>query len=193
MKNGGYMRYYKVLYDYEHDDNYIFCSTGVIGDRNRYITSKGKLIENWKEVTFVYNSQEGDILTDYMANIYGWFIVSDKFRSETERLLSDVVQYLPVKILDSSNKTENHLYQIANILDVIDAIDFENSKYDIFEVRDQKVLSVIKYALKKSKIQGHHIFRLRDDTIPIFVSEEIKTIVETNNLLGFSFWEVFVN
>ena len=72
-------------------------------------------------------------------------------------------------------------------------MDFENSKYDIFEVKDQRVLSVRKYALKKSKVQGHHIFRLKNDTIPIFVSEEIKTIVETNNLLGFSFWEVFVS
>ena len=187
------MKYYKLLYDYEHDEDYIFCNIGMIGDMNRYITSRGKLIENWKEVTFVYNSQEGDVLTDYMANIYVWFIVSDKFRYETERLISDVVQYLSVKILNSSNKTENHSYQLANILDVIDAMDFENSKYDIFEVKDQRVLSVRKYALKKSTVQGHHIFRLKNDTIPIFVSEEIKTIVETNNLLGFSFWEVLVS
>ena len=102
------MKYYKLLYDYEHDEDYIFCNIGMIGDMNRYITSRGKLIENWKEVTFVYNSQEGDVLTDYMANIYVWFIVSDKFRYETERLISDVVQYLSVKILNSSNKTENH-------------------------------------------------------------------------------------
>ena len=54
---------------------------------------------------------------------------------------------------------------------VIDTLDLDNSKYDVFELDDEKIISVEKYALKSSKIVNRHIFRLKDETIPIFISE----------------------
>ncbi|WP_423237339.1 imm11 family protein [Clostridium tetanomorphum] len=53
-------------------------------------------------------------------------------------------------------------------------------------------MSVEKYALKKERIQNHHIFKLKGDTIPVFVSERVKDIIVSNNLLGFAFLEVKV-
>lgn len=41
-------------------------------------------------------------------------------------------------------------------------------------------------------VQGHDIFRLKDDTIPVFVSERMKDIIENNSLTGFAFIEVDV-
>ena len=68
----------------------------------------------------------------------------------------------------------------------------ENSKYDVFELDDEKIISVEKYALKSSEIVDKHIFRLKDDTIPIFVSETLKKVIEDNDFIGFEFLEVDV-
>ena len=48
------MRYYKLLYDYERDDNYVYCNAASIGDMNEYITISGKEIKQWDEVIFEY-------------------------------------------------------------------------------------------------------------------------------------------
>ena len=64
------MKYYKLSYDYENDDDYVNCDVGVIGDMDEYSVSWGNYINDWSEVRFKYNSEEGDVLSDYIANVY---------------------------------------------------------------------------------------------------------------------------
>lgn len=186
------MRYYKLIYDYEKDDNYINCDIANIGNMNEYITISGKAIKQWDEAVFEYDSSEGNILTDYLANLYRWFIVSNNFYQETQKVIENQVQYLPIKVIDRFTKLEIDSYLVANIVTVIDALDLDNSKYDIFELDDEKIISVEKYALKSNEIINKHIFRLKDDTIPIFVSETLKKVIEDNDFIGFEFLEVDV-
>ena len=95
-------------------------------------------------------------------------------------------------MIDIKNNVENTEYKIANLLDVVDALDLEHSQYDLFELDNEKIISVEKYALKEEMVFGHDIFRLKDDTIPIFISERIRDIIENNSLTGFAFIEVEV-
>ena len=37
------MKYYKLSYDYENDDDYVNCDVGVIGDMDEYSVSKREL------------------------------------------------------------------------------------------------------------------------------------------------------
>lgn len=53
------MKYYKLSYDYENDDDYVNCNVGVIGDIDEYSVSCGNYINDWSEVRFKYNSEEG--------------------------------------------------------------------------------------------------------------------------------------
>ena len=64
------MKYYKLSYDYENDDNYVNCNAGVIGNIDEYSVSCGNYINDWSEVRFKYNSEEGKVLSDYIANVY---------------------------------------------------------------------------------------------------------------------------
>lgn len=105
---------------------------------------------------------------------------------------TDSIQYLDIKIRNSETDKINDTYKVVNVITILDALDLENSKYDLFELDDEKVLSVEKYALRKNMIENNNIFRLKDDTIPIFVSERFKNIVEENSLIGFQFLEVKV-
>lgn len=187
------MRYFKLMYDYERDDKYVNCDNGDIGNMNEYEVSEGCRIDRWDKVTFKYNSNEGDILSDYLANVYGWLVVSDAFRKLTHNIIQDQIQYLPIRLVESNTKREIDSFSVANVVKLVDALDLEKSKYDIFELGDRKIIDVEKYALKKEIIKDCHIFRLQDDTIPIFVSETLKKVIEENNLLGFAFLEVDVN
>ena len=81
------MRYYKLIYDYEKDDNYVNCDIANIDNMNEYITISGEEIEWWGDVVFEYDSAEGNILTDYLANLHRWFVVSDNFRQVTQKII----------------------------------------------------------------------------------------------------------
>lgn len=187
------MKYYKLIYDYENDDNYINCSIGNIGDIDEYVTSNAAFIKEWHSVIFKYNSVEGSIMSDYVANVYRWLIVSEDFCSFMEKAVSNTnIQYLPVKLVDATSGVENETYKVANILNVVDALDLEHSQYDVFEMDDEKIISVEKYALKAAEVKGQDIFRLKNDTIPIFISERIKKLIEEHGLIGFAFLEVAV-
>lgn len=79
-------------------------------------------------------------------------------------------------------------YFVANVIKVIDAIDYENSDY----FKMPRYRAVARYALKKSRIGNNHIFIAKEDIISdsIFVSEEFKKAVQKSNLLGFHFTPV---
>ena len=187
------MKYYKLLYDYEHDDEYINCTKGNIGNMNEYIVSSGTYIDDWKNLKFEYDSTEGSIMSDYAANIYCWLLVSNTF---CELLLkSDIkanLQFLPVELVDVFSGNIDDGYRVLNILDVIDAIDLKHSKYDVFKLDGEKIIMVEKYALKEEVVKAYDIFRLKNDTIPIFVSEKIKKIIQKNKLSGFVLREVLI-
>ena len=94
------MRYYKLIYDYEQDDNYANCDVASIGNMDEYITISGKEIKQWGRVVFEYDSTEGNVLTDYLANPHRWFVVSENFCNKTQKILENQVQFLPVKVID---------------------------------------------------------------------------------------------
>lgn len=187
------MKYYKLIYDYDNDGKYINCSIGDIGEMNEYITTNGVFIKSWDSAVFKYNSDEGNVMSDYVANVYRWFIVSSDFCNLIDKVVSGAnIQYLSVKLVDTISNIVNETYKVANILDLVDALDLEHSQYDEFELDDENIISVEKYALKKTEVKEHDIFRLKSDTIAIFISERIKELIEENGLLGFDFLEVAV-
>lgn len=188
------MRYYKLLYDYGQDKHYIGCTAEKTYGVNQYDITKGQIINNWnKDITFVYNPNEGNIPTDFLANSYRWLIVSEKFQKIMEKHIGDLIQYLSVKIFNKESKVALTGYKVANIVSVIDALDLKNSEYDIFEIdENEKTIAVKKYAIKGKEVKGKNIFKLKNETIPIFVSEEFKNLIKTNKLTGFDFLEVVV-
>ncbi|API92409.1 hypothetical protein J32TS6_41620 [Virgibacillus pantothenticus] len=82
--------------------------------------------------------------------------------------------------------------ELTKLLDVVDVINYERSTYTIFELEDEKIYDITKFALNENKINGKHIFKLKDKGIPIFVSETFKKLVEENNITGCDFLEVEV-
>lgn len=186
------MKFYKLLYDYENGENAIFCNSVDLKGLDRYDVQKGYLVQiRDDEIVLEKDCSEGNDETDYLANDLSWLIVSQKTKKLIEKIESESIQFVKIKIVGKNNVSLSNNYYLANPLSILDALDLENSKYDIFKTSNGvQVISVEKYALKLNKIKNSHIFRLKDETIPVFVSEKIKDLFERNKLAGFDFLEV---
>ncbi|APB39658.1 hypothetical protein BLD40_05685 [Campylobacter jejuni] len=165
------MKYYKMMYNGQHNDvdNWINCIKPDIKNNDKYALLESKPITNWQTPSFEIDKDDGKILTDLISNVYNWRIVSP--------IKSQEINYYDCKIM--------------HVIKSLEALDYEHSVYT-YMGDNNEYLSITKAVLKKSKLDGSHIFRIKDDEIPVFVSSEFRKIVRENNLLGFSFSEVMV-
>ncbi len=185
------MKYYKLIYDFENDDDYVILKSNSEIDYYDKKISNGEYISNWDETfTFVYNEDEGEILTDYLAANNGWIVVSDKFCDIMCELFGSDVQLLNVIVSNENTKEKYKRYKVLNVIKHLNALDLDNSIFDLFEIDNEKILSVEKYVLKEAVVNSNHIFKLCDETVPVFVSEKVKQLIEINHLKGFEFLEV---
>lgn len=189
------MRYYKLLYDYEHDHDAIMLE---IDEKSlgfdRYDAERGKRFDAWNEdITFHIDTTQGLRITDYIANNLVWFLVTGKFRQILDNIASGSIQFLPVRVSNGGGNIGLAECYLANITSLIDALDLGNSEYFYIDTDNkEKVLSVVKFALKRSRIPDIDIFRIQDDYFSIFVSETIKKTVKKNGITGCDFLEVKV-
>lgn len=192
------MRYFKLMMDYngaKQEDLVCYVEEDFSEKYgiDEYAIYDGKIIENWNDnITFHYNPEQGCVPNDYLANNLGWLIASEQCRNILDEMNITNIQYLPIKIKNLFNKSEIEGFSVVNIIGKTEALNLNASVYSYFELDDENILNVIKYAINKNDVTNIHIFRLKEDTIPIFVSEEVKKAFEINKLNGFDFLEIKV-
>ncbi|GAC43584.1 imm11 family protein [Paenibacillus popilliae] len=183
------MKYYKLILD-GRNENDVVCHCKDTHGFEQYDLKEGKLIENWNDnITFYFNPQDGNRCTDYLANNLGWFIVSKKVK-DIINILGEDVQYLPVNVVDFESNSRIEEYFVANVLEVVDALNLEISDYSVMDLDGEKIYSVRKYAFSEDKINNKNLFKLKGDEIPLFVSETFKQSVEESNITGCDFLEI---
>ncbi|MCK4261255.1 MAG: hypothetical protein KAX49_19940 [Halanaerobiales bacterium] len=188
------MKFYKLLYDYENDNDAICCMSDELYSIGQYDVEKGKSIDHWdSRITLYYDPMEGNKETDFLGNDLGWLIVSEKVKKILEEGQIEGIQYLPIKILNK--KTNQYLknYYVVNICNLVDALNLDQSEYDVFELdENEKIISVKLFAVNGNQLKRIDIFKLKDDNIPKFVSERVKKILMKYNVTGFDFLEIKV-
>ena len=144
------------------------------------------LAQGWTppEVTI---SQSRKRLGDYpgIASL-GVPVVSRRFLNALAPLISDKVEALPLGVFKRAE------YFVLNVLDAVDAIDQEQSKYYASEYLPRGSLREAVY--KPGTLEGRHFFRV-DLTAPggktsyseVLASEEFRQAVAQHELLGVSF------
>lgn len=188
------MRYFHLLYDYENDADAISCESDELYDIDRYDVEQGNYVNNWdSRITMFFNPKEGDRETDFLGNDLGWLIISEKLKLILEDEKINGIQFLPLKIKNQLNNTTLNNYYLANICNLVKALDLENSDYNEYELdENEKVISVKKHAIKADKIKNIDIFRLEEDKFPVFVSEKFVNLINAHKATGFDFTEVLV-
>ena len=189
------MNYYKLMYDGDNSKDYIDCDHYNIGSNDEYCLKAGRAITEWNNITFSYDSNEGNIISDYISNILDWLIVSEKFKYLLNKYSSieGSCQFLPLVVSDYAGHNKPINAYALKVIDIlINAIDFEKSDFVLLKYGDIEMKSFRKFVLKETEVIGHDIFILKDSPMYIFVSERIKELIINNKLLGFAFTEVTV-
>ena len=156
------MKYFQLLYDFEHDHDYAFADEGDLKGVYRYDVNRGKPVLEWPDgVYFKYDLKYGSTWTDYLANIYHWPMFSERMRELTEAIIPEGdIQYLPAQLRNVEIGETNDTYRIANVLKVIDAIDMDASDYAVIRAGGIKMNSFKKYALKKRTVRRLSYFQV---------------------------------
>jgi hypothetical protein len=158
---------------------------------------EGKYIKEWNENIFLQakekknDGEPDDALQNHlMLPVYSLRLIYELNKADIEG-----IQYLPLKLLKSNGDYLDG-FCIANILNLIEAFDEKKSDFNCFSedfpnpnVRG-KIAGVKKFVLKKEKLIGLNIIRLKEYKQRFFVSEKFKDIFQNNSLTGYSFKEV---
>lgn len=187
------MKYYKLTIDMDRNNDIVCYYSGDLEvDQNIFITGK-YYSGSYMDFKFFYTEQEGDVLTDYLANDKGWFVVSEKLQNILKSLNTQI-QFLPVRITEKNKNIEIKGYCIANILRVVDALCLDASDYFETEIPGLGIIyTVSKYGIYAERTEGSDIFKLsKKQEIPVFASENFKFLVEKEDITGIFLREIKV-
>lgn len=187
------MKYYKLSMDLERENDIVCYYKGDFEiPQNTFIVGKSYEGER-EEFEFYYKEQEGEILTDYLANDKGWFLVSKKLYNILKGMNTEI-QFYPIQIKEKNMGETISDYYIANIIRVVDALCLENSDYFKTEIPGGDVVyTVSKYGIYAEKTRNSDVFKLsKRQEIPIFVSERFKKAIEAENITGICLKEICV-
>ena len=116
----------------------------------------------------------------------GIVLFNQKAKDCLEGVFGDYVEFVPAKYQDD-------IYYIVNVLNIIDGLNYVKSEFE--KLDDGRPYSINKFSLRPNIVNNISIFKLfLEESIystEIFVSQEVKDIVEANGLTGFSFEEVW--
>lgn len=146
-------------------------------------------INNWPNVEFYYSSKVSNFEGEYLLNVKRWPIVHVKVMEEFNKKGIKGLQYFSVKLIDVVTQKINTNYVLMYVVNFIDAFDMEKSKYKYNEKYDFYTFAPKETYLNKRVCLGYDIFRCLKSVSSIYVSEQIKKIVENNHWIGFAFYE----
>lgn len=141
--------------------------------------AKGKpLSEMWKPLICLKKIQKRN--TDFIRLEQAGIAMSKKAVEALYPLIKDKVEFLPLRVL------KNNLFVFVNILETIDGLDEEKSRFEYSVVSKTKI-GINRYVFNPDKIQDKPIFKLKYNWHNLFVSDEFRAIYEANDLNGLSF------
>ena len=197
--------FYKLSFDMERIDesikgrtNTIYAETTNMDEIEYEDVKKGffdniilspRSINNWPNIEFYYSSKVSNLESDYLLNVKRWPIVHIRVMEEFNKKGIGGVQYFAIKLIDVVTQRINTNYVLMYILNFIDAFDMEKSKYKYNEKYDFYIFIPKETFLDQSICSKYDIFRCSKSVATIYVSEQIKKIVEDNQWIGFTFYE----
>ncbi len=134
------------------------------------------------------NESWGKRYTDFHLGIGGTYYVNEKFINCLKAVGETNYQLFPIKVLP-----EEKPYYILNILNIIDCVDREKSKFTVWTEEDNRPDKLGKYfgfdkmVLDHSKVpDGVHLFRVFEYKIVAVASKELVQEFEKNKIKGFN-------
>ena len=183
------MRFYKPIYSETEGDVIVLRDYDLHGFKYTDLLV-GKVIEQWDEDICLYYEEEGE-LEDYLANPLHWPILSQRFVAVLDQMGVSQIQYFSAKIRNKITSRKITGYHIANVTELIPALDLEKSEYEAWDAEAGRVRRLSKLVILESKVRPRaHIFRLAEYPFSLIVSEELKLALLEEKITGVDFWEM---
>ncbi|WP_158997143.1 imm11 family protein [Pigmentibacter ruber] len=156
---------------------------------NRYeddIFNEGKSVAITKDL---YTTQLwGKKYTDFHYGVAFAIYINEKIISCLKAVGETNFQLIPIVVYPGERP-----YYILNILNIIDCVDRENSKFRLFTEEYGrpdllgKFYTFDKMVLDRSKVpKDVHIFRLKGYDLPVFITKELAEEFKKQNIQGFT-------
>lgn len=159
-------------------DNYAYLIPEKDQDQEKVNFCGEKLGNNWIPVRFKFGGeiQLGDC-PDLNASAP---VFSEKAVEILKDLIEDSVEILPLQ-------TKIGSYYAINVIDILDCIDYSNSKFVKFK-SSNRIMVFEKYAFHLGCVQERNIFKIIDEPGKrAFVSDTFRERVLNSGLKGFQF------
>jgi hypothetical protein len=125
---------------------------------------------------------------DYLYNPLRWPITSTRLLRILQEQASDDFQPVAAPLYHASSCEAIVGYTIVNVTRIVDCLDFNKSTVSYMQIGSKRVLHVIKYALKETKIPPEvHMFRVAESPSSLMVSDELTQATVGKGLNGFAF------
>ncbi|MDR6882437.1 imm11 family protein [Bacillus sp. 3255] len=175
------MRVWKLGYDSNNYEGFRI----VEGDWTELIEKfEGKpLLHEWKPIKLeLYEEAARSDAPSFLGSAP---VLSANAVQQLQPLINDSVEILPTDF-------DREEYFIINVLSVLNCIDYDASI--IKRYRSGRIMRFEKYEFIPEIVNHQHIFKIVDiPTQAIFVSDDFREAVQTSQLRGFSFEEVWVS
>lgn len=182
----------KILWDVLLDSNtYRTFTTGWEVDKrlefHDVFKSDKKFGSNWVSIKLALwegqdpKKEKKKPLADFMSSGLIIDAVNQRGKGILEPLIGEQVEFLTFD-------TPTTPYYGLNV-NYVECLDISKIKAKYFS--DGRVMRVVKYAFRWEKLEGIHIFHLPELGLSrLFVSDEFKQVVESNDLTGLLFYPV---
>lgn len=180
------MKYYKLTYDYDLDDQVGFLRFDEeLLPFKRYDVDLRSRISH-KEVFCVVES-ENVLEYDVWANNMGWIIVNEKVKRVFEECKIGLTDFIVVKRSD----TNVLVGYIVHCMNFVNAFDKVHSQYHSFIVNiageDIEKYIVYKFAIDSSRVGSLDLFKLDNHLFHVFATSKLKKRIEIECIRGLKF------
>lgn len=179
------MIYYKLIYDYNHSEKWMFLHFDLSElPFDQYDVYKSKPLEIKK--IYCTADVKKMVKCDYLANNLAYLIVSPRIKIIMERFNICKCEYIEVV----NKETEEILGYLINCLERLDAFDSANAVCHKNPGSQALPVMVMKYAINSSRTNQMDFFQLQDHTFPYFISDRLKQALDKNHAKGFDYGSV---
>jgi hypothetical protein len=192
-------RWYHPLECMNTVSNPLVVSLANLNGMDEWDLQTGRFFERWDESSwFRSGSPENDgdpddVLQDHIGSLP---IYSSRLQTALRAAGITGLQYLPVQVFRSDGKLIKG-FAIANILDVIPALDLSRSEYPVYgdnwPDRKGEIRAIKRAVVRRDALEGYDIVRLKEYPLYICVSQRFKDTFEAGGFTGYAFKELEVS
>lgn len=161
---------YEQFYLLHKKDYKVFIDEGFVGEK------MSQKLPSAIEIEKVYDGKKSD--NPYLSP--GVLVVSDRAKKLlVPHLKENLVELIPLK-------QQNDYYYAINVLNMLDALDYKNSK--IVKFSDGKIMDFKKFSFHEHMVKNQIIFKIPElKRTKIFVTDEFIRLINNSDLVGFNF------